>query len=170
MPQHSQFLQHPLARLSGRVLSVFVAVTLFGLMLLTCVDVIGRYLFNAPVQGASELTQFGMGLVVFGALPLVSASGSHVVVGLLDLVAGRAVERLQRLVMTATSVVALTAMGWRLYLTGVDLATFGDSSSFLRIPLAPMAYFMAAMAFVAALAAIAHFFETSPRSGPEPAE
>lgn len=157
-------------RLSGRVLSVFVAVVLFGLMLLTCVDVIGRYLFNAPVQGASELTQFGMGLVVFGALPLVSASGSHIVVGLLDLVAGRAIEFLQRLVMTVTSVVALAVMGWRLYLTGVDLASYGDSSSFLRIPLAPMAFFMAAMAFVAALAAIMHFFATRSRGGAGSAE
>ena len=47
---------------------------------------------------------------------------------------------------------------YELDLTGLDLASYGDSSSFLRIPLAPMAYFMAAMAFVAALAAIAHFF------------
>ena len=159
MPKRSNLLQQPVVRVSGQVLSVLVAVTLFCLMLLTCVDVTGRYLFNAPVPGASELTQFGMGLVVFGALPLVSASGSHIVVGLLELAAGKAVQHLQRLVMTLTSVVALMAMAWRLALTGLDLASYGDSSSFLRIPLAPMAYFMAAMAFVAALAAIAHFFE-----------
>ncbi|WP_162906810.1 TRAP transporter small permease [Algihabitans albus] len=170
MPKPSNLLQRPAVRLSGRVLSVFVAVILFGLMLLTCVDVIGRYLFNAPVQGASELIQFGMGLVVFGALPLVGASGSHIVVGLLELVAGRAVQLLQRLVMTVTSVIALAVMGWRLYLTGVDLASYGDSSSFLRIPLAPMAYFMAAMALVAALAAVAHFFERPLQGEPESAE
>ena len=158
MPVFSDLFLQSLVRGSGRVLSVFVAVILFALMLLTCVDVVGRYFFNAPVQGASELTQFGMGLVVFGALPLVSASGSHIVVGLLELLAGRTVQRLQRLVMTVTSVVALAAMGCRLALTGLDLASYGDSSSFLRIPLAPMAYFMAVMAFVAALAAIAHFF------------
>jgi hypothetical protein len=53
-------------------------------------------------------------------------------------------------------------MGWRLLVTGSDLASYGDTSSYLRIPLAPIAYFMAVMAFAGALAALVHFFAGSP--------
>ncbi|MBP0050213.1 TRAP transporter small permease, partial [Marinobacterium sp. AK62] len=31
------------------------ALVLFGLMALTCVDVVGRYLFNSPLHGGTEL-------------------------------------------------------------------------------------------------------------------
>lgn len=68
------------------VLSVFVALVLFYLMALRCVDVVGRYGFNAPVPGASELTGLGLSLLIFGALPIVTARSEHVSVSLLHLI------------------------------------------------------------------------------------
>ena len=40
-----------------RVLGVLAATILFFMMLLTAVDVIGRYLFNTPVNGGFEVTE-----------------------------------------------------------------------------------------------------------------
>ena len=38
---------------------------LFGMMLLTIFDVIGRYIFNLPITGAYEITEAMMVTVVF---------------------------------------------------------------------------------------------------------
>ena len=71
------------------LLNVFVAVVLFALMTLRCVDVAGRYGFNAPVPGASELTGLGLALLIFGALPIITAHSEHVSVSLIELIFGQ---------------------------------------------------------------------------------
>ena len=54
-----------------------------GLILVTCIDVVGRYFFNAPLGGAFELTQVLLAALVFVALPLTTYHGGHVEVDLL---------------------------------------------------------------------------------------
>jgi TRAP-type transport system small permease protein len=134
------------------VLKVFIAVVLFALMVLTCVDVVGRYVFTAPVPGASELTQFGMGLLIFGALPLVTVRREHVSIELLGLVAGDWSKGVQAAVMEATSLIALGLMSWQLWMRGLGLMRYSDSSIYLGLPLAPVAFFMSVMSGLAAAA------------------
>ncbi len=134
------------------VLKVFVAVVLAALMVLTCVDVIGRYVFTAPVAGAAELTEFGMGLLIFGALPLVTVRREHVSIELMSVLFGDKAKGLQNAVMQVTSLIALALMSWQLWARGIGLSRYSDSSIYLGIPLAPMAYFMSVMSGLAALA------------------
>ena len=42
-------------------LNVAAAFLMTGLVLVTCIDVVGRYLFNNPLGGAFELTQVLLG-------------------------------------------------------------------------------------------------------------
>ena len=65
-------------------LHAIAAVTLFSLMLTTCIDVFGRYLFNNPLTGSTELTEIAVGIVVFSVLPVISWRNDHVVVDILD--------------------------------------------------------------------------------------
>ncbi|HLL10498.1 MAG TPA: TRAP transporter small permease subunit, partial [Rubrivivax sp.] len=58
--------------------SAVASVALFGIMLLTLVDVAGRKLFSASVPGSLELTELLMVAVIFAALPLVSLAGEHI--------------------------------------------------------------------------------------------
>lgn len=134
------------------VLKVFVAVVLFALMVLTCVDVVGRYVFTAPVPGAAELTEFGMGLLIFGALPIVTARHDHVTIGLLAMFGGGRIARIQHAVVVATSLVALAIMTWRLWARAAELARYADTSIYLGIPVAPFAWFMSVMSGLAVLA------------------
>jgi TRAP-type C4-dicarboxylate transport system permease small subunit len=133
------------------LLSLFVAIVLFALMVLRCLDVIGRYGFNAPVPGTSELTALGLCLLIFGALPVVTAHSEHVSVGLLEVIVGHRSRRLERLVLLATSLVALVLMSWRLWVKAGELASYGDGTSYLNVPLAPFAYFMSLMSALAAI-------------------
>lgn len=130
-------------------LSLFVALMLFALMVLRCVDVVGRYAFNAPVPGASELTGLGLCLLIFGALPVVTAHREHVTVGLLEMLAGRHSRAVERTVLLASSLLALALIAWRLWEKAGTLAGYGDYTSYLNIPVAPFAYFMCAMSALA---------------------
>jgi TRAP-type mannitol/chloroaromatic compound transport system permease small subunit len=47
------------------VLAYVAAAVLMALMVLTCVDVGGRYFFNRPVWGAFELTEMMLAALIF---------------------------------------------------------------------------------------------------------
>ena len=73
-------------RLAGsvsRFVSNAAAVILFALVILTCVDVIGRYFFNAPVVGAVELVRICMAGIIFFSLPALFFKEDHIIVDLI---------------------------------------------------------------------------------------
>ena len=69
---------------AGFLLGLACLCVLAGLIGLTCVDVVARYAFNSPVNGAYELTELLLATLIFLALPLTTAAGEHIEVELLD--------------------------------------------------------------------------------------
>jgi TRAP-type C4-dicarboxylate transport system permease small subunit len=120
------------------------AAGLFAMMMVTVVDVIGRYLFRAPLVASFELTEYLMGVLVFLALPLVSGRGDHIRIGLIDGLMGAAGRR--RLDVAAGLVAGAVCglVAWPVLGLAGRMAGYGDSTQTLRIPLAPLAYFIAA--------------------------
>mgnify|MGYP001461206897 FL=1 len=51
-------------------LELISSCVLFALMMLTCIDVVGRYVFHGPVRGGTELTEFALAIIVFSILPV----------------------------------------------------------------------------------------------------
>ena len=80
LPERAARLGRPLAR----ALLLGGAAILFAMLLLTCIDVAGRYLLNAPVNGKTEITRFMMAGLIACALPVVSVTGEQITVDLLD--------------------------------------------------------------------------------------
>jgi TRAP-type C4-dicarboxylate transport system permease small subunit len=66
----------------SRFISSLAALVLFGMMLITCYDVVGRYFFNAPLYSGSELVQVSMAGVIFLSLPVMFFRHEHIVVDL----------------------------------------------------------------------------------------
>ena len=60
------------------------AVAIFALAGITFVDVWARYVFNAPIPGAYEVSELIMGVMIFSALPVVTWRGRHINIDLLD--------------------------------------------------------------------------------------
>ena len=60
------------------LLELLASVVLFLLMLITCIDVVGRYLFASPLPGATELTEVGLAIMVFAAIPVITWCGGLV--------------------------------------------------------------------------------------------
>jgi len=128
------------------------------MMMVTVVDVAGRYFFSAPLQGGFELTEYLMGVLVFLALPLVSAKGEHVRISLLDSRFGERSRRVRDRVVGVCTCLVCLLIAWPLAMLGVRMASYGDGTQTLGVPLAPLAFFMVASLVAAGLAmAIAPF-------------
>lgn len=124
-------------------LGIISALLLLGLTALTCVDVVARYWFNAPVNGAFELTQMMLAGLIFAALPMTTARGEHVEVDLFSIAAGRNAEIYFHLIGGVISAVVLFALGYSLWRHADRLLENGAVTNSLALPFAPAGYFAA---------------------------
>jgi len=134
-----------------RALGVTSAVVLFAMMLVTAVDVAGRYLFNKPIAGGFELTEILLAALIYCGLPLVSARREHIVIDTFDPMFSKALKRGLDMVAEVVCAVALAGVGWLIFLRANRIVEYGDTTSVLKLPLAPVVYLMAVMITVAAL-------------------
>lgn len=109
---------------------------------LTVVDVVGRYFLNSPLNGATELTEFGIALTVFSALPAVTWNRGHIAVDLLDrAVPGHWRER-SGVLFDAVFAVCLAALGWRVWGLGARSERRSEVTEYLEIPLSWIQYYI----------------------------
>ena len=66
-----------------RLSSYIAGIVLFGMMMLTTIDVICRYFFNASLLGVYEITEFMMVSLVFFSLSFAQKLKGHVAVNIL---------------------------------------------------------------------------------------
>ncbi len=134
-----------LGRWLETVLGLTSATVLFVLMLLTVVDVIDRYVFNKPLGGGFELTEMMLAALIFCGLPLVSKRREHIVIDTFDpLMSGR-VKRGLDVAADIVCAATLAGLGWLLFRRAVRVSEYGDTTSVLTLPLAPVAYLMGTM-------------------------
>lgn len=133
-----------------------LAAIVFLLMAVTFLDVLGRELLNLPVPASFEITRLALGLMVFVALPLVSAADEHVTIGLFNgYFRGRARHWKQFVV--GLFVGFLCAVWAReLWIQANALAQQNERLMFLQIQLAPFVY---AMSVLTVFAAVVHLVQ-----------
>jgi TRAP-type C4-dicarboxylate transport system permease small subunit len=134
-----------------RALGMTSAVVLFLMMLITAVDVAGRYLFNKPIAGGFELTEILLAALIYCGLPLVSARREHIVIDTFDPLFSQRLKRGLDMVAEVVCAIALAGVGWLIFLRAGRVAEYGDTTSVLKLPLAPVVYLMGTMITVAAL-------------------
>ncbi|MFV0361215.1 TRAP transporter small permease [Tropicimonas sp.] len=134
-------------------LGLSAALILFSLILITCVDVVGRYFFSAPLKGAFELTEVLLAALVFTALPLTTERKEHVEVDLLDLFLGDRASRYLSAFAGLFSASLLATLAWRLASHAMSAAEDGAVTNALYIPLAPFGFLAAFSCLVSAFIA-----------------
>lgn len=137
-------------RFIDRVCGAVAALALFGIMVLTFVDVSGRKALSQSVPGSLELTELLMVLVIFAALPLVSLHGEHVVFDSLDAITPKAFQKWQRALVELICAAGLLGVAWLMWRKAGSLAEFGDTTALLKISHAPFVYGMSVLAVVTA--------------------
>ncbi|WP_176082905.1 TRAP transporter small permease [Martelella sp. HB161492] len=135
---------HPLVRGIRIVLSLVAGILLMVLMMLTVSDVIGRYIFNAPITGASELSELLLVSIVFLGLPAVCLDGGHVTVDLVTKALPARIEEPRVFLTGIISAIVLGVVCWRLFAYGDQVASYLVTNS-LRIRVAPFIWFCAVM-------------------------
>ena len=144
-----------------RPLAWIGATLVFAMMALTFVDVVGRYVFNAPVKGSAEATELMLAVIVFAGLPLAAAAREHVRIDLLELVLSERAKRRQAVFGFAFAAIVTAFVAWRLALRAAELGRLGDLSSHLGFPLAWLAWFLAAASAIT----VAVFVAVAVRAG-----
>ncbi len=140
-PSSSAFVQR-----LDRLLGTAAALMLLVLMGITCIDVTGRYLFNRPLPGGIELTELGMGALIFTSLPLVTICRQHVRVDLVELLPSYW-RTSQQALADMISAVCMAVVGWQMWIKAGDMSHTGETTATLQIAVYPLLYFMAVLTF-----------------------
>ena len=130
---------------------LLAAVALFAIMWLTLIDVMGRKFLSNSVPGGLEMTEVLMVIVIFGALPLVSWRSEHVVFDTMDAFIPDAFKRFQARVVHLVCALTFGFMARLLVMRAERFAEYGDITVHLQLPLAPVAWTMAALLLLTAL-------------------
>ena len=141
---------------------LMAAVALFTIMWLTLVDVTGRRFFNHSVPGGLELTEILMVIVIFGALPLVSWRGEHVVFDSFDALVPGWLHRIQQRVVHLFCAIAFAVMARLMVMRADRFSEYGDITVHLQLPLAPVAWLMAVFLLVTACVHLLFVFVRPP--------
>jgi TRAP-type C4-dicarboxylate transport system permease small subunit len=126
---------------------------LFAIMVLTFLDVSGRKIWSQSITGSLELTELLMVVVIFGALPLVSLKGEHVVFDSFDAVLPRWARQIQQGLVHLACAALLFGLAYLMWQTGGEFAATGETTAQLKITKAP---FIQGMGVLCAVAAVVH--------------
>lgn len=134
--------------LAVRGLTYLCSAILFVMMLLTITDVALRYVFNAPLKGAYELTELSLAMLIYAGLPLVSLRNLHVTTDFLDQFLGARGQRIAAVLINLLCGLGLIGVGWVVWGKAVALGAAGDTTLVRGILLAPFVYAISVMVFI----------------------
>ncbi|NRA86388.1 MAG: TRAP transporter small permease [Rhizobiales bacterium] len=123
------------AEMAARIPLYVGSLTALAMVFLTVGDVIGRYFFNAPIDGATELTRLGMAVVIFTALPVISAKGEHICVDLFDSFYSPKMARIRDGIIDILFGVGLLFLLPRIHILALRVLDYGEYTEYLHIPL-----------------------------------
>jgi TRAP-type C4-dicarboxylate transport system permease small subunit len=124
----------------SRVAAVLGVVILVVLVFIPLIDIFLRRLFNAPLAGAYELSEFALGMMVFTTLAYCAVRGMHIVV---DIATSRLPERSQEILDTVIygfSWIMLAVMSWQLISRALTIKADNETSTILYIPTFPFIF------------------------------
>ncbi|MDB9752817.1 TRAP transporter small permease [Oceanospirillaceae bacterium] len=132
------FMQLILQRILGGLAATF----LLTLMLLTLVDVVGRYGFNMPVSGSYEITELLLAAIIFSALPLVSANDQHITVDLIDSFVPSFIAWVRDISVALVMGLILAGISYKVWLKALESVRYGDRTAMLYLPTAPVYFYI----------------------------
>lgn len=144
----------PLAWKIRRGVETVMALFLLAMVALTFADVIGRRLVGKPIYGANDITEHLMALVVFAGLPLVTAAGAHLTIDLANKLVNQPWMAWWRGLVALLVTVVLAVIAWLFVKHGLNASRISEVSQALRVPRAPLYFFMALSCALSALAAL----------------
>ena len=150
-----------------RIAEIVTALLLFVMMMLTFADVIGRYIFTAPIFGAAEMIQFLLAMTIFGGLCLVNARDEHITVELFEAPLDRLFPVARRIIVQMFSVGVMAIIAYQLYQFALDAEKIGSKTVVLEWSFATVAFAVAGLSVVSLIAQILGLMLPPPAHRPD---
>ena len=131
-----------------KAVSATASILLCIMVILTSIDVVGRYFFLTPLLGAHEMITLAMGIMIFLGMPLVTASREHLTVDLASSLLNKKGKRIQQIFVDSISAFTFLLFSWLLIYHGFGLSEDLMTTEDLEIEQAPISFTMAAMCFL----------------------
>jgi TRAP-type C4-dicarboxylate transport system permease small subunit len=112
------------------------------MMMLTTADVVGRYLFNSPIMGAFELTEYLVLILIFSFLCDAQSHKNHVSVDLLFAKFPKKARFAADLFNHVACLGLMALIAWMSVLKALELKEVGEASPNLFIPDYPFVFFL----------------------------
>ena len=116
---------------------------LCGLVGLTFIDVIMRYIFSAPIFGARDILEMGMVVVISLGFPFTWRVGGHIVVDLLPDYGFAFLTVSRDLFVRIIGIVIFGLLAWRSWHTAEDAALFNEKTNMIELPFQPFLWLLA---------------------------
>jgi TRAP-type C4-dicarboxylate transport system permease small subunit len=117
------------------------AVALTAMMMLTVVDVIGRF-FKSPIFGSVELVGFLATIVVAAALPYTYKMDGHVGVEILVRLLPEKTQTVMDIVTRTLTLILFVLITWQMFLYAEDIYKTGEVSMNLEFPIYYLVYLL----------------------------
>jgi len=130
-----------LDKFSG-LLKMIGAIALTSMMLLTVVDVIGRF-FKHPIFGSVELVGFLATIVIAAALPYTHKVDGHVGVEILVRLLSKKAQIWFDIFTRGLSLILFSLITWQMFLYAMDIHETGEVSMNLEFPIYYIVYLLA---------------------------
>ncbi len=127
-------------KLVNRAMSIFAMGILCLMMMLTTLDVFGRYFFNKPVQGTFEMTEIMLSAIVFCSLAFCQFGNGHISV---DILVNHFSTKTQRSIETLNyiiTILVLVLIAIMSFQNGLMVKETGDVTMILGIPIYPFIF------------------------------
>lgn len=134
-----------------KLVAITSAILLFSLMMLMVFDVFGRNILRHPVQGATELTEIGLVTITFLLFPTLALRNGHIVADVADALHSRVLDVLKLLMTASLGTGVFGLISWRMWLLGLNSASYGEASPTLHVPLSPFLFAASILAGLCAL-------------------
>jgi TRAP-type C4-dicarboxylate transport system permease small subunit len=118
------------------------AFSLFAMMCLTMADVVGRYIFNKPILGVFEITEFMVLVLIFSFLGYTQAQKSHVSVDLFMMLFPKKLKVLIEVFNHLVSFAMMALIAWMGVDKALELMVAGEASPNLALPTYPFVFFL----------------------------
>ncbi|WP_158971237.1 TRAP transporter small permease [Chachezhania sediminis] len=131
---------------------VLAAIGLMAMMGTAFLDVIGRTFLQAPIPGATEITELAVAATVACVFPSLAYRAMHATIDVLDVFIPDRLRVVQDAVVNVICAIAMGFVAWRVWIEGDKTARFGGQTALLEVPLAPVLYGIAVFFAISAAA------------------
>ena len=153
--QAGNFLESRLAPLTS-VVGKIGAAAIVVMMLITVIDIVGRRVFNEPLSGSYELSEFMLVIVVFFSIVHCEFLRAHVTVEVITSRLRKSTQDIISAVMYVFFLVTFILLTQQLIVHSIDSSQTNLTSGILKIPVYPYIALAAFSSFLVSLVVLAH--------------